>query len=142
MATGRGQDAASSCQYFFQPQRNTIALSGGHREIILPWQEEQKKAAFLGRNKRQSSLLPQGQLISHPVTSSSSHMPKARCLSLQEILRSHVPDLEGKAVKHPGALETITSHVVQGWCSCKALLLFPNDVLHQTVQGRKRLKCA
>lgn len=74
-----------------QTQRNGVALSvlagagGRHREIILR-QQEQGKAFFGGgkkKNERPPSLLPQGRLINHPVTSSSSHMPKARCLSLQ-----------------------------------------------------------
>lgn len=82
---------------FFQPQRNGITLPGGHRDIILPWHEEQEKVAFWGEKKR-------GHQACHPKAGSSIALSQAPCPICQktdvyrckEMLWSHLPDLEEK----------------------------------------------
>lgn len=111
-------------------QGNNLAVAGGARENSFF--REKKRGHQACRPKAGSSIAPR-QAPCPICQKPDVH----RC---KEMLRSHLPDLEGKAVKHPGGLDTLTSHKLQGWCSRKTLLPPPNDVPHQPVQGRKCLK--
>lgn len=106
--TGGGQHTASS---LFQPQRNGIALSRGAQGNNLAVAGGEREGGFFGEKKR-------GCRACCPTAGSSvtpSQPPRPICQKpdvqrWEEMLRSHLPDLEGKAVKHP---ETIANRVLR-----------------------------
>lgn len=113
-------------------------MSGGHREVISPWQEEQ---AFSGRKRE--AIKPAAPRPAHQSPRDNLLAPYAKSqmfIAARRYSSRTCQILEGKAVKHAGGSRLSQATRSGAGAPAKALLPPPSDALRQPAQGRKCLK--